>query len=151
MEKNNKVFRVRFHLQAGENFEKWQVKDELDNIKFYDPKEVTLIMENCTLKNRRKVAQKIYKGANKTVCAWVQCTRVTPVKPRYDELGIIVHYSPREHPFWETRGKCLDNKDFGVLITEGKFVKALLPKHIRDQHEERKADSTIIQQGEVIR
>ena len=150
MTKNNKVFKVRFHLALGEHFMHWQVKDELGVVKFYDPNKVTLVMEDCVLKNRRNSAHKIFKGGNKTVCAWVQCTRVVIVEPRYGELGFIVNYNPRVNPFWELREKCFDNKRFAVLITEGKFVKVLLPKHIRDQYEERKADNTVIQQGEVI-
>ena len=150
MTKNNKVFKVRFHLQVGEHFMHWQVKDDRGNVKFYDPNKVTLVMQHCILKNKRKIAEKIYKGENKTVCAWVQCRRVSIVEPRYDELGFIVHYSPRDKPFWNTRETCVDNKEFAVLITEGKFVKALLPKYIRDQHEQTKNNSTVIQQGEVV-
>ena len=67
------MYRVRFHLGRGANYMKWQVRDSNGGVRYYDPESVRQVMLNAKLHNRPNVAKKICEGANKTVCAWVEC------------------------------------------------------------------------------
>ena len=73
------MYKVRFHLGAGENFMKWQVKSPDGTVKFYKPEEVGILMTGCFLRNQKGTAEKIHAGANKTVCAWVEAQLVSVV------------------------------------------------------------------------
>jgi hypothetical protein len=128
-----KFYKVRFHLQNGKNYMKWQIKDERGSVHYYDPEAVNIIMLKATLENRRNTAEKIKRGANKTVCGWVRCLHieVVPRREDYDGIGITLNYNPRVNPFWEYQGESIDNSKFATLITEGRKVKALIPKHER--------------------
>lgn len=88
---------VRFHLAAGENFMKWQVK-EGGRVSYYDPETTNLVLFNARLRNQVGTAKKINEGANKTVCAWVECDRIELTeKPVHREA---VLYNPRVAPHW---------------------------------------------------
>ena len=50
---------------------KWRILSPDGSVEFLEPAKVQLIMTGCTFKNSKRAAQKIYDGANKTVCAWV--------------------------------------------------------------------------------
>lgn len=65
---------VRFHLGAGKNFMKWQVKED-GRVSYFDPETTNLVLINAKLRNQIETAKKINQGANKTVCAWVECDR----------------------------------------------------------------------------
>lgn len=60
--------RIRFHLGAGENYKKWQIR-EGENFEFYNPSEVHIVMSGCKLVNLEKIAKKINEGQKKrSVC-----------------------------------------------------------------------------------
>lgn len=95
------MIKVRFHLARGENYMHWQIVD-FPNVKYFDPNENNLILTNCTLKNNKNVAEKIFKGKNKTVCAWIICEQYDTVlnsnfdKKKYNKIS----YNPRKFPYW---------------------------------------------------
>jgi hypothetical protein len=66
------MYKVRFHLAQGPNFQKWQIRSK-NSVRYIDPKKLSLIMWQCRLVNRPTTAKKIHEGANKTVCAWIVC------------------------------------------------------------------------------
>jgi len=116
--------RVRFHLAHGPNFQNWQVKCG-DSVDYYDPSEYVLHMENCKLRNQPLTAQKIYHGANKTVCAWIECDSVTAVPSGNGMLPAVdfLYYNPKHKPYWHlTSGQNADNTVFDTLSTQGKMV-----------------------------
>ena len=96
-------YKVRFNLGRGKNYMKWKVEGP-DGVKYYNPEEVQLYLQDCQLKNQKATAEKINKGANKTVCAWVRCVRVDifPVESFKvnGEYDTQLKYNPRKHPFW---------------------------------------------------
>jgi hypothetical protein len=107
--------RVRFNLGAGKNFMHWNV----DGI-FYNPATTTMLLHNCRLRNRKGTAIKIFNGAHKEVCAWVECEKIefnhdTPA-------GIAVTYNPRISPNWIVGGENADNKHFDKLVTIGSRI-----------------------------
>lgn len=117
-------YKVRFHLGAGENFMKWQVRDRDGGRTYYEPSEVTLEMRGCKLHNSRRVAERIHGGAGKTVCAWISCSELVvslPRKPR----GKSVCYNPRVKPHWrDSEGNDLDNATYDRLVTTGSRIVA---------------------------
>lgn len=103
---------------------KWQVR--IDKIVMYlEPSEVSITMENAVLMNHRNVAQRIYDGENKTVCAWVRCTaiHINPSEDGVSPNGWEVKFNPRVLPYWaDENGVNLDRSHHAVLTTHGKKV-----------------------------
>lgn len=114
-----KSIRVRFNLARGKNYMKWKVEYPNKNVQYYDVTEVQLVMCNCKLKNHRKVAEKIYNGANKQVCAWVLCEELFIKDTDFlkDEGYERVKYNPREIPHWVYKGEVADGVSFQTLIS----------------------------------
>lgn len=113
----SKSIKVRFNLGRGKNYLKWKVTHP-DGVIYYSPDEVQLVMTECTFKNHKSTAQKIYDGGNKTVCAWVLCKdiKIYTGKPITDETN-KVRYNPRVQPNWLYEGKVMDNETAPQLHT----------------------------------
>jgi len=125
-------YKVRFHLGQGENYRHWQVTSPDGTREFYNPEEYIIRMENARLHNNCKVAEQIYKGRNKTVCAWIVCENVvvksllsylfseSPSSAGKPELI----YDPRKNPHWLENGENVDFKRYSRLLTDecGVFV-----------------------------
>ena len=117
-----KSTKVRFNLARGKNYMKWKVEYPDKTVEYHDPKEVQLLMVNCKLKNYKNVAEKIYKGANKEVCAWVLCEDLFVHQGMVlkDEGGYDrVRYNPREIPHWIYKDEMADGVSFQNLISIG--------------------------------
>ncbi len=114
------MFKVRFNLSAGENFMKWQVKRG-DVVQYYDPLLVSLVMMNCTLKNRPATALKIHAGEHKSVCAWIECDNVE-ICESSKQSGFPICYNPKKLPYWtDVAGRLnLDNHEFNKITTDGR-------------------------------
>ena len=82
-------YKIRFNLGRGENYLKWKITSPNGDVNNYEPTEVCLHMENCKLVNQKGSAQKIFDGANKTVCAWIESETVTIFEPLKDTLNLI--------------------------------------------------------------
>jgi hypothetical protein len=118
------MIKVRFNLGTGENFRKWQVTLPNGTVKYYEPSEVQLVMFGCFLRNQKGTAQKIFGGANKTVCAWVECQGVDIrgvgfVKVEDGEYKEI-SYNPRVTPNWDSEGENVDGTDVGMMVSDGR-------------------------------
>jgi hypothetical protein len=139
-----KTIRVRYHLGRGENYMKWQIKyfneDKLPlNTYYKEPEEWDLVMYDCELVNHRNLAQKICNGANKTVCAWIECKSIEYHERDYDientdrnffeELtdDELIHYNPEKRPFWYNKGYSdsgnIDGTIIAKLITRERQIK----------------------------
>jgi hypothetical protein len=118
-------FQVRFNLGKGKNYQKWKVSYPDGEVKYLEPTNVVLYMENCKLVNHKGTAQKIYDGSNKTVCAWIEADNVVV---DYDSLednipsGDGVSYNPRVTPNWVMNGENVDKQVVGNLITKDRAV-----------------------------
>lgn len=139
MRRNKKRFQVRFHLGKGQNHMKWQVKDAGNNpasnngkadIDYYNPDKVDIVMYQCKLGNHPSTARKIYEGAHKTVCAWVECDMVeikyrsSPNFQEQDTSDMIQYkYNPRKNIHWFTdEDSNVDDHEFMILSTKGKSI-----------------------------
>lgn len=113
------MVRVRFHLAKGENYQKWQIVQG-KSVLYFDPETVRLLMMNCRLRNRRGTADKIYAGADKTVCAWVECDAL--LMANIVKAGRQLQYNPRKCPHWtspETESN-LDGIFFPIIVSRGR-------------------------------
>ena len=127
--------KVRFNLGRGKNYMKWKIQSR-SGVEYHLPEDIDLIMKNCQLKNNRKVAEKIFNGENKDVCAWILCESITIRESVYSEkereffssLSAIsgeidaLRYNPRKNPFWTLNGDCVDNNSYKELYTIGKNI-----------------------------
>ena len=120
-----KRIKVRFNLGRGKNFMKWKVQYPNGAVEYYAPSEVQLIMKGCQLRNHKGVAQKIFDGGNKTVCAWVLCNDIEIVNMsttnyiktfmQFDTFCDRIKYNPRVQPNWLLNGEVVDNKHFDSI------------------------------------
>lgn len=116
---NECIFKVRFHLGKGKNFMHWRVENTTTSeVIFYNPKEVQLILKGCFLRNQKATATKIHNGANKSVCAWVECEAIEFVLNDFiTPNGIQLSYNPKVTPNWILDGKDVDSQTFNKLTS----------------------------------
>jgi hypothetical protein len=129
-----KAIRVRFNLSRGKNYMKWKLEfptirdakgtiTHSSSVQYLNPSEVILMMSDCVLDNHKEVAQKIFDGGNKTVCAWVLCkeiivlpSRLNIQTPKENQL----RYNPRIVPCWMLEDRNVDGVRFTHIISQGK-------------------------------
>lgn len=116
------MFKIRFHLGAGSNFQNWQIKNGKD-VSYYDPGKFSILAIDCKLKNYPKIAQRIFDGENKTVCAYIQAKYVIiienmgEIKPPHEKIS----FNPKKFPHWiNSMGENLDNKEYSNIITKNR-------------------------------
>ena len=93
---------------------KWKIEYETHS-EYLDPKDVQLTMFNCKLVNHRTTARKIFNGANKTVCAWIQCENVFIANSAASRILLdskLLTYNPRITPNWVFEQRNADNEYF---------------------------------------
>ena len=121
--------KVRFNLAKGINYMKWKVAFPNGETIYFNPTEIQLVMINCELKNNKKLAEKIYNGAHKQVCAWIFCEQVkvnTHGFNQSDIKGTKLSYNPRLTPNWNLNGINVDGMkynriesvDYGLYIIQ---------------------------------
>ena len=127
------MYKIRFHLGAGRNYMKWQIKDGEGKTRYLDPDANIIVATNATLKNRKGTAQKIYEGCNKTVCAWIEAEAVE-VHKCMGEMAIHISmsvlgssrpvaFNPREAPHWrDMSGNDIDGTSHKSVKTFGRSV-----------------------------
>lgn len=121
------MHKVRFHLAAGKNYRKWQVKYPSGETRYFNPDEVIILMSGAVFKNQAGTAQKIFDGAKKSVCAWIEaeCLSVSSIdlldaveRPGDEEMA----YNPRIAPHWLKDGKNMDKAVYDNVYTNGRKV-----------------------------
>lgn len=117
--------RLRFHLARGEHYMHWQLKNaRRGKPVYFNPEDTNFLLEDVKLYNRRYAAQKIYEGANKSVCAWLAIKGSIKVHvSEFDTSGMVeISYNPKEVPFWTYKTRVpglevdLDLKEFNKVI-----------------------------------
>ena len=107
---------------------KWKLTDNEGNVQFLDPNEVTITLNGAKLVNRKSTAKKIFDGAHKEVCAWVEADSVNVhVQKPSSRLMMStstpkVSYNPRITPNWVLNGEDVDKQTFGRLYTVGRDI-----------------------------
>lgn len=118
------MIKVRFNLGKGPRYMKWKIEYTHGEPEYLDPKEVQLIMIGCILRNQKATAEKIHQGANKTVCAWVECCDVIiTTQTGIDVESNRIMYNPRKTPNWTNNAEeNLDNQYYSKIISLDKIL-----------------------------
>jgi len=113
----NKI-KVRFNLGRGKNYMKWKIESKT-GVEYHYPADVQLKMYGCQLKNNRKMAEKIFNGENKDVCAWVLCDAIDIKFDNFEKIWVKdkLTYNPRKQPHWVWNNWDVDNKRIDEIIT----------------------------------
>lgn len=127
---------VRFHLQAGENYQKWQVKVVRNGRKvevyYLDPSEHSLELRGCRLINKLNKAKKVHEAGVKDVSGWIECDEVLTSELPVEGLERLF-YNPIKDIRWRREGDCgqydWDDTKYATLVTEGRQV------YILEEHE----------------
>lgn len=121
-------YKIRYHLGVGENYMKWRVEDTASKeVRFIDTDDFEMLLKNAKLYNQKGAANKIYNGANKTVCAWIMAEEIYP-NPDYMFVNFskVISYNPRVAPHWKDHeGNNLDKQEFKEIYIDGKEVLVL--------------------------
>jgi hypothetical protein len=117
-----KRYKVRFNLSAGKNFQKWKIEGGPDGPQYLDPEEVSIRMFNCSFRNHKGVAKKIFEGAHKTVCAWILCDQVVVYPRQLKETLQQAQYNPRKQPNWLLDGEIIDGQSREACHTVGRKI-----------------------------
>ena len=121
-------FKLRFNLGQGENFMKWKLTSPDGEVQFFEPSEVVITLNNAKLINHKSTAKKIFDGANKEVCAWIEADRVDVHEQKSGDMLMMptskpkVSYNPRIVPNWVLNGENVDKEVFGRLYTIGRNI-----------------------------
>jgi len=115
--------RIRFHLQNGIYKNHWQIKNNFNKLLFYlEPKNQFIRLTDCVLINKRKTADKIYSGSNKTVCSWIDFRDYELLSKHYKfDIDLTkISYNPKKSPFWNAKSDSgevfdLDDTEFKIL------------------------------------
>ncbi len=121
------MYKVRFHLGAGEHYKHWQIrtvcKGKPDRVEYEDPSKVQLELVNCTLRSKTGVAKKVLASQVRDVCGWVECEHV--ITNYLDIISVQdlprVTYDPKLNPYWKIEGDS-DNYEtmlVAELVTSG--------------------------------
>lgn len=122
------MFRVRFHLAKGKHYMHWQVIDDIKKtVTYYNPSEYNLELVGCKLCNRPNVARKIKEGADKSVCAWVECEKVGAftVRRGFNPICVFssseIRYNPRVSIHWHSNNiSNADNYHMSCIMSYGR-------------------------------
>lgn len=122
------MYKVRFHLGKGEHFMHWQIKQGNKIVAWVNPSESNLILWKCKLVNNKTTANKILAGADKSVCAWIECEDCkiahTASMPN---TWAIVKFNPKKCNHWYPADKPdldIDRERFDIIYTSGRTVYA---------------------------
>ena len=127
---------VRFHLQKGRNYMKWQVKvmqgSKKIRVRYYDPSELQLEMRGCRLVNKIGKAKKVHAAGKKDVSGWIKCSEVL-----FSEVPVggleKVYYNPIRDVHWRREGDAgefaWDGTKYATMVTQGRQV------YILEEHE----------------
>jgi hypothetical protein len=119
--------KVRFNLGRGKHYMMWKIQSNA-GVQYHRPEDVNLILKKCQLKNNRKVAERIFNGEYKDVCAWILCESITIVPLEFcssdfkSDTADMLRYNPKKNPFWTLNGECVDNNNYENLYTVGKNI-----------------------------
>lgn len=130
MKCQKQYLKIRFNLGAGQNYRKWQIRSPSD-IQYIDPAHAYISIYNAKLHNNRRIAEGIYKGKNKSTCAWIAAESATihegppPIAPGHIKMPLF--YNPKISPFWrDSYGQDIDNLFFSLIIICGKNIWSIL-------------------------
>jgi hypothetical protein len=119
------MFDIRFHLGAGKYYKFWQIRFGQVPV-YHNPAMSAIVMYDCTLKNERGKAERVFATQKRDVCGYVRCKNYTTIS--YDSINVEGHqelmYDPKIAPYWRSSNstEIYDNKTYDTLITVGRRI-----------------------------
>lgn len=119
----NTKHKIAFHLARGKHFQHWQIKLNTGDVVYIDPAENSIILRGCVLKNRKSSSLRIFKGADKERCAWVEFESYDVVKSIDKVTSTQVRFNPRVSPTWMINNQSdKDDTTFDELFTNNRNI-----------------------------
>lgn len=124
-------FKIRFNLSRGKNYKKWKIEELDGTVEYLDPNMYMIFLSGCKLRNQKKVAERIYTGEHKSVCAWIEVGGMYKLKtsenPNLSLKNIKeIQYNPKKAPHWVLDGVDVDGESFkDIVLYQGKVYKFL--------------------------
>lgn len=119
------MYRVRFHLQSGRNYMKWQIRHG-KNVMYVDPSTNNLEMVRCKLINKLNKAKKVNDAGVKDVSGWIECEQVMVNNENPIDNLERVFYNPIVDVHWRRDSDdgefAWDDSEYATLITNNKQV-----------------------------
>jgi hypothetical protein len=126
--KEKKMYRVRFHLQNGENYKKWQIRGK-NMVQYLDPDTHTMELIGCRLVNQVNKAKKVHAAGVKDVAGWIECDDIIMGEEIDVDNLERLFYNPIVDPYWRRDaddGEFIwDGSRFATLVTKGRRVYVL--------------------------
>lgn len=117
--------KIAFHLGRGANYMHYQIKLASGEIVYVNPDTHDITLKGCKLRNQKAASMKIFKGANKERCAWIDFESYEVTAKRNYTSDVHVRFNPRVSPTWTINGEGeKDNTTFDVLKTNGNQIYA---------------------------
>lgn len=97
-------YKLRFNLSKGENFKKWKLTHPSGHVEYLDRDSFSAVLKDAKFRNHRGTANKIFEGANKAVCSWIEFKSIDILKKpsNVDRSHTKLYYNPKHLPFWTT-------------------------------------------------
>ena len=129
--KTEAMYKVRFHLARGANFMKWQLTDPNGDKQYFNPEHKSIAMFGCRLRVQPSTAQKIHDGANKSVCAWIECEHTQVVdKPIVMTIfDTRISFNPKRSVHWMTEEGEIKDGEFMPLIVTNERELFIIPTY----------------------
>lgn len=110
--------KIAFHLGRGANYMHWQIKNAQGEAVYVNPNTHSVILYGCKLKNQASASMKIFKGADKLRCAWVEFESYEIVTASDFKSSTHLQFNPRVCPTWKVNGnEGQDNRTFDIIAT----------------------------------
>jgi hypothetical protein len=119
------MFDIRFHLGAGKYYKFWQIRFGQVPV-YHDPAKDAIVMYDCTLKNERGKAERVFATQKRDVCGYVRCRDYTSIP--YDKVNVEGYqelmYDPKIAPYWRSSNgpDNYDSHTYPTLVTVGRRI-----------------------------
>jgi hypothetical protein len=114
-----KKIRVKFHLGAGKYKGWWQIKNN-EEVLYVNPVNQSIWMKSCKLRIQPSMANKIFGGANRSVCGWIDCEEYKIINKNREEVeeSKRIFFNPKKNPNWiDVKFDIINNQIFSQLQT----------------------------------
>lgn len=123
------MYKVRFHLQSGKNYRKWQVRGPDNLVKYLDPETHSMELVGCRLVNKVNKAKKVHAAGVKDVAGWIECEDII-IGEEIDVDNLErLFYNPIVDPYWRRDADAgefvWDGSKFATLVTKDRRVYVL--------------------------
>ena len=119
------MYAIRRDLKKGSTYGFWQIRKCITRSKlgelvgYVDGSKKSIVMYECYLHNSVATSTKIFKGANKSRCAWIVCDNYKIIDPISDTSRLPeITFNPRVCPNYMCEGDNVDKTEIFEIVTK---------------------------------